>query len=378
MKFSRGKQIFGLWAIWVVASFASFLLPHKEFILSGFITNSILMLLFLLSIFIVRHEPTKKNRLIFLNFSLLFGTSILFHGYHFLLDPLYRLYFNQYIAFGLFYALLAVAIVYITLDALFRDLRAIPKYVLTILIVGATVAYGYAPYFADPMYSYKTEEVRNWKELSVAFEDFKSQHGRDPLREELVEVAELHYWKNGVEAGQLYREENATRVMMLYPYLHGSNYVILLMTPLYMNIIYVCVLSMGFILLFFGYQYRKDPPQGAYIDKIMFLAFLFCSVEVLHAWSFVKSVEWNTFFEMLRVGQYVSTFILLTLALFFGFRLHFITSVKGEYYEKEIIARPGGITRWRDWLDDLVIAHFFNRKAINGRMFSKSSDNPER
>jgi hypothetical protein len=45
------------------------------------------------------------------------------------------------------------------------------------------------------------------------------------------------------------------------------------------------VIGIGFILLFFGYQYMKDPPQGAYIEKMMFLFLLFCSMEILHAWS---------------------------------------------------------------------------------------------
>jgi len=371
---SRGRKIVFLWGSWVLLALSSFIFPHREFVISGFISNSLLVLLFIISVFIARSEPTRKNKVIFVNFSLFFGTSILFHFYSFIPDPLYRLYFNQYIASGLYFALLAISVVYLALDALFRDFSALQKYIVTLSIVGTAVGVCYAPYIADPMYSYKTEDALNWKELSVAVEEFKVQNGREPTREELTDAAGLHFWRNGTKVGALYREENAARVAMLYPYLHGSNYVILVMTPLYLNTIYLNVLCLGVILLFFGYQYRKDPPQGAYIDKIMFLLFLFCSIEILHAWSFIKSIEWQTFFEMLSVGQYVSTFILLLLTGFFGFRLHFITSAKGEYYEKEILVHPAGITRWRDWLDDLVVAHFFNRKSINGRMFARSEE----
>ena len=113
----------------------------------------------------------------------------------------------------------------------------------------------------------------------------------------------------------------------------------------------------------------KDPPQGAYIDKIMFLFLIFCSMEIMHAWSFVKSLEWQTFYEMVSLGQYVSIAILSLIALFFGLRLRFIRSANGEFYEQEIVSSPSAVTRWRDPLDNLVIAHFFNRHAILGRLF---------
>ena len=137
-----------------------------------------------------------------------------------------------------------------------------------------------------------------------------------------------------------------------------------------MNAIYMCVLCMGFILLFFGYQYMKDPPQGAYIEKIMFLFLIFCCMEILHAWSFIKTVDWQTFSYVERLGKYVSVGILLLIAMFFGLRLRFITSVKGEFYEQELATSPTGITRWRDSLDNLVVEKFFNRKLLLGRMFA--------
>jgi hypothetical protein len=129
------------------------------------------------------------------------------------------------------------------------------------------------------------------------------------------------------------------------------------------------VVCLGLILLFFGYQYKKDPPQGAYIEKIMFMFLVLCSVEIFHSWSFIKSVEWEVYRHMLDIGQYVSIAVLLFITLFFGMRLRFITSVKGEFYEQEILSSPGAVTRWIDWIDELVIAHFFNRKALLGRMF---------
>ncbi|MGA9118721.1 MAG: hypothetical protein WB699_05105, partial [Bacteroidota bacterium] len=128
----------------------------------------------------------------------------------------------------------------------------------------------------------------------------------------------------------------------------------------YMNVIYLCVLCVGFIFLFFGYQYMKDPPQGAYIERIMFLFLVSTSLEILHAWSFIKSVEWGTIADILQKGQYVSILVLVLLALFFSLRLRFIKSVKGEFYENELASRPAGVIRWRDAVDNLVIRHFLD------------------
>jgi hypothetical protein len=133
----------------------------------------------------------------------------------------------------------------------------------------------------------------------------------------------------------------------------------------------MCILSVGFILLFFGYQYSKDPPQGAYIEKIMFLFLIFCTMEILHAWSYIKSVEWQSFYEIMDAGQVISVGILLLIGLVFTLRLKFITSPKGEFYEREIIENPQEVTRWRDALDDLVLEYFLTRKNVLGRLFAQ-------
>lgn len=347
-----------------------------------FLSYALQLLLFLLAIAIARSEPTRKNRTIFINFALFFSTAPLFHLYEFLgfIFPsalIVRFYFTQYVALGAYFFLLALAVVYLTVDALFRDFRTVQKYCLALAIVGGFFGYYYAPYFVDPRHVYKTEKALNWKELNNAYEAFQTEFDALPGAAELAAVVEMHAFKDGESVGVLYPEERVRRVQELYPYLTGSNYKILLIEPLYRNVISMNMVCVGFILLFFGYQYRKDPPQGAYVEKIMFFLFLLCSMEMLHAWSLIKSIEWQSFFEMTIIGQYVSAFILLVISVFFALRLHFIRSVKGEFYEVEIVSRPTGITRWRDWLDDLVIAHFFNRRAILGRLFVRNPETKE-
>lgn len=354
------------------------LLPSAEGTFAGYASTAVQYLMFLIAVAIVRREPTGKNRAIFVNFAVFFATSIFFHlsffaGYAFLTsDPYTRLYVTQYLALGGYFFLLAVAVIYVAVDALFRDFRMVHKYLLTLLIAGSFFGVYYGPLLKDPQHLYRTESVLNYKELSEHVESLRLPENRLPSAAELAAHSTLHSWHEGRSVGELYPEERLRRIEALYPYLHGTNYIILLMTPLYRNVIFMNVLCIGFILLFFGYQYRKDPPQGAYLDKIMFLLLVLCSTETLHAWSFTKSAEWGTFAELFEVGQYVSLPILTVIAGFFLLRLRWICSVNGEFYEVEITERPSGVTRWRDWVDELVLSSFFNRKAILGRLFERT------
>jgi len=53
--------------------------------------------------------------------------------------------------------------------------------------------------------------------------------------------------------------------------------------------------------------------------------------------------------------------------------LKFITSVQGEFYEIELARNPDKISRWRDWVDNLVLSHFFNSNPFLGRFFQSTS-----
>jgi hypothetical protein len=353
---------------------ALFLFDHEPVKLFAMASNSIQWLAFVLCVMIARHEPSRKNKYIFLNFALFFSISLLFHIYSFLGDQYVRLYFNQYVSFGAYFLLLAFALVYLCVDALFRDFKAVYKYGLALGIVGGFFIYYYHGYISNPNYLLSTNEAKIFKTINDARDAYVKEHGEEPSTETLSQISDLKLWVDGKPIGTLFPNEKLRVVTEFHPYLAGTNYIVLLQRPIYMNIIYMCVLCVGFILLFFGYQYLKDPPQGAYIDKIMFLFLVFCTMEIMHAWSFIKSVEWQSLSELRNIGHAVSLCLLLLVAMFFALRLRFICSVKGEFYEQEILVSPSSVTRWRDALDDLLIAHFFNRKAILGRLFVRSSD----
>lgn len=371
---SRARRILIIWFVSLAGLFLSFLLPHVEVPVAGLISNSLQFLLFILSVYLVKFETVRKNKFLFVNFAALFGMALFFHLYNFIGtvlfvdEPMARHYYFQYVSHALYFFLLVFAVCYVTIDLLFRDFKVVQKYLLTLCIVAGFFAYYYHPYFADSRYLYSTQEIAEWRELDKASASYAQQHGSTATADELTAYLAT---TDARLFNSLSTDAQRERVHQLYPYLEGFNYTTLLFTPIYKNSIYMCVLAVGLILLFFGYQYKKDPPQGAYIEKMMFFFLMFCTLEIFHAWSFINTIEWNASVEILEIGQYLSAAVLGIIAIIFALRLRFITSVYGEFYEHEILERPAGITRWRDAMDNLVIAHFFKRNELVGRLFAE-------
>lgn len=375
------QKIVLLWAVALVIHGLMYIfLPHSEIDLANNLNKAVQLLLFMLSISVFMNEPTKKNKYIFLNFAFGFSFCVLqfffdgFIGYAFLGSYRYSSFlFTQYNIIG-FELALSIAIVYLVIDLMFRDISIVVKYLSTFAIVLVFFVYYFHSFLYDPLFLYSTEDIKQWKTIDAFVESKEIQGNSElPTAIELSNEIKLQSWRNGIPVGDLYPEENLRRIEQLAPYLAGENWQVLFYKPLYLDIISMNVMLIGFIALFFGYQYKKDPPQGAYIDKIMFLFLLLSSMEILHNWGFIRSLEWTSYNSMATIGQYITFFIELLIVLFFSLRLRFVTSVQGEFYETELASNPQQVTRWRDWVDEFVLAQFFNFKLFNGRLFQDTS-----
>jgi hypothetical protein len=351
---------------------ATYFLPHNDVEFASIASNSIQLLLFIVSIYLVKHENVKKTKFIFMNFAGWFSLAILAHLSRFvgtLLftgEPLARLLYYQYISEAAYVFFFGFAICYVTIDVLFRDFRAYQKYLLTGAIVAGFFVYYYHPIITNPTHLYSTNEILEWKEVDRAAAAYTQGHGTFPTVEELTRTL------TSESAPLLFRYSDAeryNRVTWLFPYLAADNYLTLLVKPLNQNSIQMGVLSVGMILLFFGYLYKKDPPQGAYIEKMMFFFLLLVSLEIFHNWSLMNVIEWDLSLQMIGMGEMLSAFLLCVIALFFLLRLRFITTAYGEFYETELVESPTTITRWRDALDNYVLAHFFSKDSMVGRFF---------
>ena len=330
-------------------------------------------------------EPSKTNKPIFLNFAAYFFLSIAAFAYTFIgfegsaIFPgsaLLRFCIYQYQAITMFF-LLSFAVVYVVVDSLFNDFKTRRKYLIAFMIVGGTFAYYYYPYFENPRYLATTENYSDFKAVRNSVGELSAQGKTTPSIEEIASVTNLGVWRNGKQIGTFFDDQKKQRVAELLPYLNGENNLVLLYAPMYLNNIYMNVLCVIFIFLFFGYQYKNDPPQGAYIEKIIFLFLPYCSLEILHHYAYIKSVEYSTFEDVQQIGIYLTLVNMALLLVFFSLRLRFITSVKGEFYERELVSDAEHISRWRDAFDNLVVRHFLNPKAVHGRLFASRSPRGE-
>ena len=351
------------------------ILPHRELKLAESTIETITLLIGIVAFYIFLREPNSKNKPIFLNFAISFGIwatyflSTFVGKLFFTNQPFASFYSYQYFTAAVYF-LISFSIVYVVFDSLFHDFKTYKKYVLTFLVVGGTFAYYFNPFFENPKYLYSTPDIVDFRAIRASVAQLRESGKQDITPKDVAAITNLAAWNRGEQVGTLYDDQKVRRVIELSSYLEGENSVVLLFKPLYLNVIYMNVLSLVFVFLFFGYQYKNDPPQGAYIEKIIFLFLPFCSLEILHHFSYIKSVEWGTLVDLHRIGQYLTFVNLLILLVFFGLRLRFITSIKGEFYERELVSDPEHISRWRDAFDSLVVRHFLDPKALHGRLLT--------
>jgi hypothetical protein len=350
--------------------------PHREANVSSLLNMLLQLLLFLISLFIFISEPTKRYKFLFLNFSIFFATAILQFAYQFIGHsvfinfPYASVFSCQYTQAATYY-LQAFAITYLVFDLLFKNYKTYHKYLLTIIIVSGVFLYYFYPFIENSKYIYTTEDIQKYRLVRDAQEKYKIEHLKAPVGEDLAALITLPAMDAGKQIGTLYPEENLKQIKKYLIYLEGDNYLILIWQPLYYNLIYLDVFILLFIFLYFGYQYAKDPPQGAYVDKMMYMFLLIAGLDIFHQYAVIKSIEFRSYWELFSIGQYFTTIIWCLLVVFFYARLRFIKSVVGEFYETELQANPEKISRWIDGIDRFILSHFTSSKDYRTRLFEQ-------
>ena len=375
---SLSKKILIAWlSVILLAMISATFLPHAQLDLGLSIMLSLMLLLSMISFAIFRHEQNKSNKAVFLNFSVFFLAGALQYtisftgsGNLFFTEGMESFYFNQYFSFVAFVFFLAFSIVYLVIDSLFRDRGLLVKYLASFAIVASFLGYYYFPIFADPHYVYRTPDIYDWRSVEAGLSQAVMENAPSPTIDDVRAEITLPAWSEGQVVGVLSEAAEKERITEIIPYLDGENFIVLLYKPLFINLIKMDVLIIVFVLLFFGYQYKKDPPQGAYMEKIAFLFLPYATLEILHNYAFIRSVDVQTFAEFQSVGFYLTSLVLLGMGLFFSLRLSFLVSVKGEFYERELVSDPEHISRWRDSIDNLVVRHFLDPQTIHGRLFA--------
>ncbi len=366
---SLPKKIALLWLCLLCIQFVSTFFVVTPIAFYASINIAIQSLLTIIIAVLILKEPTRRGKFIFINLFVFFlvGVSSFVGGYFG--SPEFR-YSFYIVTVSIYYGLLAFSLVYLTCDTLFRDFSIITKYIITFTIVGGIFYHYNSPYLFNTKYLAETQDYRDWYAIFHVRQEIAQEKGQLPGIDDIASRVQLQIWEDGKAIGQLYDQEKLRRMQELLPYVESNNYMSLLFRPVYYSIIYMNVLVVLFILLFFGYQYKKDPPLGAYIEKIMLLFLILCALEILHAWAYIYTLELGEWVEVFQIGVYISNGILILLALFFSLRLRFIISPTGKDYEQELVRNAQRTTRWRDVFDDLLIRRYFNPKAFKGRLLA--------
>lgn len=351
-------------------------LPHREGSISSLLNILIQILLFLISLFIFISEPTKRYKFLFLNFSMFFATSMLqfihqFVGHSLLTDSHYASVYSFQYSQAAIILFQTFALTYLVFDLLFKNYKTYQKYLLTFAVVFTVFLYYFYPFFENSKYIYTTEDIKKYKIINSTQEKYFKDYGKFANAEELASLITLPAMDGGEQIGYLYPEENLKQIKKYTPYLEGDNYLVLIWQPLYYNLIYMDVFILLFVFLYFGYQYAKDPPQGAYVDKMMYMFLLIAGLDIFHQYAVIKSIEFRSYLELFSIGQYFTTVIWCLLVVFFYARLRFIKSVVGEFYETELQANPEKISRWIDGIDRFILSHFTSSKDYRTRLFEQ-------
>ena len=365
-----------IWLVLVLVLRLSFFFPHSSSILNISVINvGLQLLLFFLSVLIAKNSKGSQ-RYIFLNCSLFFGFVIPmflcnFVGTNGMLFPnslyaslLSNLYVNKF-GFNFF---LVFMVGFFAIDYFFTNTKTITKYAITtgctLLIVGIF----FLPYFIQPFRLYDAEEFVKLRRLEIALATLDSTLRREPHHDELVNGVAEATIVDRVPLPAISNTEAQELVKTFSHYLKPNGNVTIFWKPIEQISMYIRCIALSIIVAVLFFFYKQNKPLGAYVDKILLLMVLFCSLEMLHCYGSMESGSYEEYKKLFEVGQYITVMNLLLFVYAFDLKRRFVCSVTGKYYERIIQESPEKITRWRDELDTYILKSFLTKHHLTKQL----------
>ena len=367
-------RIATVWAAIVfMGAVVAFINPVDQIEVEQTILRSSCILAMLVCIELWRIE-TSKGKPVTLNLAIVFGFTgvMIFLGETaavvILIDaPFAGFYVNQYVN-----AIYNIILLHFSLFLLIHTLTTSNlsrKYLIAgTLSTLAGMAF-YYPIIDNPKFAYLVPEVVDFISIEKKRSELVEKGTFEPNAEMISEKMIFRRWKGDREIGELTREESLERVRRILPYTKGSNYINLVHAPLRlialkMNLLTICVVIFLIIM-----NLVRDPPIGAYIDKLEIAFFLYLVFETIHGYVIQDIVDWGVFLRIDGIGKIVTTLLVFLLAFVEYRRYKFLSAGYGRYYESVLTKNPRSITRWRDGLDNMVLGQFFKPNLIIRRFF---------
>jgi hypothetical protein len=372
-------KIILLWILLLVLLIAAQLLPHRPVPTLGIVNIGLQVMLFLLCFQMARRDD-RAFRPALINLTVLFGSCVLVYASNFAGTAFFRseryapVYYHEFVnKFG-YSALLTIAVVYLIVDFLAQKRSTVTKYVISASVSVIMLVPLYYPYFKDPLHLYRTEEYSHYLEAKNAHDALAKEKVGEPTVDEISQKV-LSRRDVAVDAMRSEdRTKEAREIQRLSSYLANGSELILFWKPLNLATVYMNVMLVGVLIVFYFIKFFHDRPQGAYFEKIIFLLFLFCSLEGLHAWAFTKSTDARLYYAIHSMGQYLIVAVLLALVYVCSVRLRFLVSPIGLYYERQVVLRPEMISRWRDEIDRLILKSFLQKPPFAERLGTLETD----
>ena len=285
--------------------------------------------------------------------------------------PFAGFYLNQY-GNAIYNMLLLFCASFLVAQTLLTRSSPLGKYFIAgMLSVGSSVVL-YYPVIDNPRYAYAVPDVLDFVLIENAQKELRKKSISGPEAESIARQISLPRWNGFSRIGELSYGESLERVKEILPYTKGSNYANLIHAPLRLIGLRMNLLAGCMLLFLILVNLVKDPPQGAYRDKLNLAFFAYMVFEIAHGFVFRDIIEWDVFLRIDAIGKIVTALLVLMLVSIEFRRYRFLAEGVGIYYETLLVTNPRGVTRWRDGLDRLVLREFFRTDSLDRRFLQKS------
>lgn len=236
-----------------------------------------------------------------------------------------------------------------------------------ITVGGTLVGLACLPFFVNPNYLYTFPAITDFRIVDRAKTELLREGKDNADPKDIADRISLSRWGDLERAGELGFSETLARVEELFPYLEGENHAVLICRPLYKTIAQLSLWSIAILAGFFLINYLRDPPKPAHFEKIHFTLFAYTVFEYFHASTLLKATTFEEFVALDRIGKYLTAAVLITFIGLFLVRARFLSRSLGVFYEEKLTADPGGISRWRDGIDNFLIRNLFAKQKLKNR-----------
>ena len=350
--------------------------PDQQMSFGQVVLRAICVIAMLVSLELGKIE-TVDGRAIALSLALLFGYTgtIIFlaetNSIRLLVDmPIVAFYLGQY-ANAIYNTLLLFCATFLLLETTLSGKPVHRKYLAAIVISGSIGVGLYYPMIENPRYAYMVPDIVDFVSVDKVEKEIRDKGIASPNAELIAGRISLPKWDGSKKVGTLSRDERIKRVEELQPYTRGFNYIILVhsslrLMGLYMNLVATMLVVVSIII-----KLVKDPPQGAYRDKLSLAFLMYLIFEIIHEQSFREVTDWNLFLRIDEIGKLVTTATIVLIMSVEIRRYRFLSEAFGKYYESVLAKNPLRITRWRDEIDRVVLKCFFKRNRLSRRFLQK-------